>query len=219
MNDGAYSRQYWSRVAFPTLVLLLASGPVVAEPGGTAASTGDTSDLILASPAAVKPVTPAEAPGAAAKPPSLGLDISAVMPSYQPERPAGGSPADADLRTIDKPRNQIPRLPAAMMQKYVVRASRVPVFRTRDLLSKEGLIDLAFKEHPGLRFGNFFNLNAAAAYDRAIREQLAASRQDLVDDTFALAAGGEPDEEAVMQQDILDASFANQTPGGPVGIK
>jgi hypothetical protein len=106
-----------------------------------------------------------------------------------------------------------------MMQKYVVRASRVPVFRTRDLLSKEGLIDLAFKEHPGLRFGNFFNLNAAAAYDRAIREQLAASRQDLVDDTFALAAGGEPDEEAVMQQDILDASFANQTPGGPVGIK
>jgi hypothetical protein len=134
------------------------------------------------------------------------------MPSYRPAAPASPYPAGVDLRTVDKPRNQIPRLPVEMMQKYVVRESREPVFRTRDLLTKAGMIDLAFKEHPGLRFGNFFNLNAPAAYDRAIREQLAASRSDLADDTFAMAAGGDPSEEAVMQQDILDASFSAQSP-------
>jgi hypothetical protein len=135
------------------------------------------------------------------------------MPRYRPDPPgAGAYPAGVDLRTVDKPRNHIPRLPAEMMPKYVVRESRAPVFRTRDLLSKEGLIDLAFKEHPGLRLGNFFNLNAPAAYDRAIREQLAASRSDLADDTVAMAAGGDLSEVAVMQQDILDASFSAESP-------
>jgi len=217
--EAAHSHRIWSRVALPALGLLLALGRVAAEPSGTAASAEGTSNVILASPPAANPAAPTDLPQPPTAPPSLGTDISAVMPKYHPAAAAGTQPAELDLRTIDKPKNHIPRLPVEMMQKYVVQSSRVPVFRTRDLLSNAGLIDLAFKEHPGLRFGNFFNLNAPAAYDRAIREQLAASRQDLTEDTFAMAAGGEPDEEAVMQQDILDASFAKQTQDGPVGIK
>jgi hypothetical protein len=50
-----------------------------------------------------------------------------------------------------------------------VRESRLPEFRTRDLYTKAGLIELSFKEHPGLRIGNFFNLNAKIAYDMMYR--------------------------------------------------
>jgi hypothetical protein len=208
MAGSAQLRSRRGRVVLPVVLLLLFVGRTEAQ-SIAGAPKDDTAGLILSSATPAKKDPPA--PSAQATP-SLSLDVSAVMPSYRPAAPASPYPAGVDLRTVDKPRNQIPRLPVEMMQKYVVRESREPVFRTRDLLTKAGMIDLAFKEHPGLRFGNFFNLNAPAAYDRAIREQLAASRSDLADDTFAMAAGGDPSEEAVMQQDILDASFSAQSP-------
>jgi hypothetical protein len=176
----------------------------------------DTAGLILSSPPPAKKDPPAPSTSNA---PALSLDVSAVMPSYRPAAPASSYPAGVDLRTVDKPRNQIPRLPVEMMQRYVVRESREPVFRTRDLLTKAGMIDLAFKEHPGLRFGNIFNLNAPEAYDRAITEALAESRRDLADLAFAMAVGDDTAEAEAMQQDILDASFAKQTQAGAVGIK
>jgi hypothetical protein len=196
------------------VLLLLANGPVDAQ-SGAAVPQDDPADLIHSSPA------PAAGDHAApaAKAPTLGLDVSAVMPSYRLVAPASPYPAGVDLRTVDKPRNQIPRLPAEMMQRYVVRESRLPVFRTRDLLTKAGLIDLAMKEHPGLRIGNFFNLNAPDAYDRAITEALAESRRDLADLAFAMAVGDDTAAAEAMQQDIIDASFAKQTQVGAVGIK
>lgn len=201
------------RILVAGLLLALVPGRIPAQ---STVDKGDTANLILsASPAPTKD----KAASPAAKGPALGLDVSAVMPSYRPAAPASPYPAGVDLRTVDKPKNQIPRLPVEMMQRFVVRESKEPVFRTRDLLTKAGMIDLAFKEHPGLRFGNIFNLNAPEAYDRAITEALAESRRDLTDLAFAMAIGDDTAAAEAMQQDILDASFAKQTPVGAVGVK
>jgi hypothetical protein len=217
MAGSAHLRGRRGRVVLPVVLLLLSVGQTGAQ-SNSVPPKDDTAGLILSSPppAAAKKTPPASSAPAT---PALGLDVSAVMPSYRPAGPADPYPAGVDLRTVDKPRNQIPRLPVEMMQRYVVRESKEPVFRTRDLLTKAGMIDLAFKEHPGLRFGNFFNLNAPEAYDRAITEALAESRRDLADLSFAMAVGDDTAEAEAMQQDILDASFAKQTQVGAVGIK
>ena len=95
------------------------------------------------------------------------------------------------------------------MQGHVVHEPRLPVFRTRDLCTKAELVDLAFKEHPGLRIGTLFNLNAVVAYDMIMNERLFSARQDLVDTTLAMVARGDREEISVMQQAILDeADFA-----------
>ena len=179
------------------------------------AQAADASSIIFAP----RPPAPEPTPnlGTADRPisPAIAAAIASTMPVYSPELylPKSGSSA-ADLREIDKPKNQIPRLPVVMMRKYVVRESRLPEFRTRDLYTKAGLIELSFKEHPGLRIGNFFNLNAKVAYDMMIDEQLYAARQDLVDTVFAMAAGGDPREIDVMQQAILDSAFIRESPVG-----
>jgi hypothetical protein len=123
-----------------------------------------------------------------------------------------------DPRDADKPRSQIPRLPVEMMSRYVVRGARLPVFRNVDLYTKAGLIDLSFKTHPGLRIGNFFNLNAAGAYQTALNDQRMSDRQDLVDTALAMAAGGDPAEAEVLQDSIIDESFRAGTQEGPVGV-
>jgi hypothetical protein len=132
-----------------------------------------------------------------------------------------GDPARiaADLREIDKPRNQIPRIPAEMMQRYVVRESRLPVFRPRDLHTTAGLIDQSFKEHLGLRIGNFFNLNAKAAHEAIVNEQLLADRQELTDLAVAMAVGGDQEEAEAMQDAIKEKSFMSGTKEGPAGMK
>jgi hypothetical protein len=137
--------------------------------------------------------------------------MSSVMPAYAPPAAA---PAPVDLRERDRPRNQIPRLPAEMMQKYVVHEGRIPVFRTLDLYTKEALTDIGFKEHPGLRFGNIFNLNAPAAHAAAVNAARYAERVDLVDTSFAMAAEGDRTEIEAMQQAIIDDGFNRESPVG-----
>jgi len=70
--------------------------------------------------------------------------LAAGMPKYNP--PKQTDPVDEedlpDLREIDKPRNQIIRLP-----DYVVREKRPPVFRERDINTAKGLAALARKRY------------------------------------------------------------------------
>jgi hypothetical protein len=138
------------------------------------------------------------------------------VPAKPGPGPAG---AAADLRDIDRPRNQIPRLPVEMMQRYVVRETRLPVFRPRDLYTKAGLVELSFKEHPGLRIGNFFNLNAKAAYQAIVSEQLYADRMELTDLAVAMAVGGDTEEAEAMQDAIKEQSFMSGMKEGPAGMK
>jgi hypothetical protein len=182
-----------------------------------AAQAPDTSSLILAPKPEASPLAPNADPGSAYKPASSGItkDISAGLPGYSPPLLA---PKAADSQA-DKPKNQIPRLPVEEMARYVVHGKRMPTFRNIDLYTRAGLIQLSLKEHPGLRIGNIFNLNANLAYELAIREALAEDREDVIDTTLAMVAGGDKTEAEAMQQALIDESFEGGTQEGPVGLK
>lgn len=184
------------------------------DPVAPPAQEADASSIVLAP----KPAAPAASARSAARPVSPGIasDIAAGLPAF------AGTPApspEADLRDLERPRNQIPRLPVEMMKRYTVHEARLPEFRTVDLYTPAGLTDLAFKEHPGLRIGNIFNLNAKAAYAAIMDELRASNRQGLVDTTFAMAVGGDTEEGRLLQQAILDEEFMQAGKDGPVGIR
>jgi len=76
--------------------------------------------------------------------PEVAAALAAGMPKYDPPKPV--APKDEedlpDMRDVDKPRNQIIRLP-----DYVVREKRPPVFRERDINTTKGLSALAMKRY------------------------------------------------------------------------
>jgi hypothetical protein len=203
------------------LGLMAAAAASKAQDVAPAPAAADASSIILAPKPATSPTAPAAAQGDAYQPasPAIAQDISSGLPGYRPALMAPRVRGSAQDQQADKPKNQIPRLPLEVMQRYVVNGKRIPTFRIRDLYTPAGLIDLSFKEHPGLRIGNFFNLNSGLAYEKIINEQLFAARQDLVDTAHAIMLGGDPSEGEAVQQAIIDESFeAGGGEGGPVGI-
>jgi hypothetical protein len=210
--------------AFLIAAAFVATG-ALAEAGSSSPSSSaqpDTASILLAPRPAAAPSAPDASPKPDNRPApgSVAANIAAGLPAYASGK-SGPGPADAaaDLRDIDKPRNQIPRLPVEMMQRYVVRESRLPVFRPRDLYTTAGLIERSFKEHPGLRIGNFFNLNAKAAYQAIVSEQLYADRMELTDLAIAMAVGGDAVEAEAMQDAIKEQSFMSGMKEGPAGMK
>jgi hypothetical protein len=185
------------------------------------APPADSSSPILAPKPVATPLASNADPGAAYHPasPAIAQDISSGLPGYSPSELAlKASPPAQGQGGADKPKNQIPRLSPEQMARYVVYGRRLPVFRTRDLYTEAGLVDLALKEHPGLHIGNFFNLNSKIAYATAMNEAIFADRQDLVDTTLAMAAGGDTAEAAEMQQALIDESFERGDQEGPVAV-
>jgi hypothetical protein len=75
---------------------------------------------------------------------AVAAALAAEMPKYAPPKPAAPEAEEdlTDQRDIDKPRNQIIRLP-----DYVVREKRPPVFRSRDINTTKGLGELALKRY------------------------------------------------------------------------
>lgn len=207
----------------PTIImaLLAAMAPALAQDPAPvpAPPAADTSNIILAQKPAEAAAPLAAEPAPHADSAAISADISAGVAAYNP---GASSPklsmVPHEPRDGDKPRNLIPRLPTSIMSRYVVRSSRLPVFRNVDLYTKAGLIDLSFKEHPGLRVGNFFNLNSGLAFEAAMKDQRMADRQDLVDTALAMAAGGDSAEAEAVQDSIIDESFRAQSQAGPVGV-
>ena len=70
--------------------------------------------------------------------PEVAAALAAGMPKYNPPKPVEKTEESIDMREVDKPRNQIIRLP-----EYVVREERPPVFRERDIYTQKGLRELA----------------------------------------------------------------------------
>lgn len=70
--------------------------------------------------------------------PEVAAALAAGMPKYDPPKPVEKAEEDIDMREVDKPRNQIIRLP-----EYVVREEKPPVFRERDIYTQKGLRELA----------------------------------------------------------------------------
>lgn len=85
-----------------------------------------------------------EPPRARALSNSLADALAASMPKYNPPpKPAPKEPGEeVDLREIDKPRNQIIRLP-----QYVVREQKPPVFTEREISTTKGLNAIALQRY------------------------------------------------------------------------
>jgi hypothetical protein len=163
-------------------------------------STTDASSVVLAArPQALVPMRPAAEDDSGRSVSSrIAADLNSGMPKYAPPTPTPAAAAEPqDMRDIDKPKNEIRRLP-----QYVVRESRPLVFRNRDLYTTDELINLSFKSHPGLRLGNIFGMNSAIAYQMYLDEQRQANMDDLTDTARAMARGGDAGE----SQYILKAS-------------
>lgn len=146
--------------------------------------------------------------------PGIAAALADGMPKFNPPTPTPAVTAEPqDLRDIDKPKNEIPRLP-----KYVVHESRPPVFRDRDLYTPEGLVALSFKNHPGLAIGNILGLNEGPARDMWFDDQRLASISDLDDTAHAMAQGGDKAEASYILQETQDtfmrSDFTNSS--GPV---
>ena len=120
--------------------------------------------------------------------------LAAAMPKYSVPTPTPTPTLDPEL---DRPKNGIIRLPS-----YVIRESRPPVFRKQDLYTKDGLIDLSFKAHPGLLFGNILGLNSGIAYQMMLDEERESALNDFTDEAHAMERGGDKAE----SQYILQAS-------------
>ncbi|HEY1765090.1 MAG TPA: hypothetical protein VGF85_09210 [Opitutaceae bacterium] len=120
--------------------------------------------------------------------------LASAMPKYSVPTPTPTPTLDPEL---DRPKNGIVRLPS-----YVLRESRPPVFRKQDLYTTQGLIDLSFKSHPGLLFGNILGLNSGVAYQMWLDEQREAALNDFADESHAMDRGGDKAE----SQYILQAS-------------
>jgi len=177
--------------------------PPAVEPEPTPAAgsaAGDASSVVLAAKApTLAPMRPAaEDDNGRAVSSRIAADLNLGMPKYAPPTPTPAAKTEPqDMRDIDKPKNEIHRLP-----QYVVRESRPLVFRNRDLYTTEGLANLSFTNHPGLRLGNIFGLNSGIAYQMYLDEQRLANMDDLTDTARAMARGGDKAE----SQYILQAS-------------
>jgi len=207
------------------LALLAASAPAVAQTAAPAApgagqdqaapATADASSVVLAPKAPAQPAPmPASDPNDTGRTVSnkIAADLASGMPKFSVPTPTP-TPV-AEVSENDKPKNQIPRLP-----KYVVRESRPPVFRNQDLYTTGGLIDLSFKSHPGLLFGNILGLNSSVAYQMYLDEERKDAMDDLTDTARAMARGGDKAESDYILQASQETFMrpVEEIWGGPGG--
>lgn len=183
-----------------------------------AAPAPDTSSVILASKPAPAPLPASDDADSNTRSVSakVAADLALGMPKYDPPKPTPVPAADPqDLRDIDKPKNEIKRLP-----KYVVHESKPPIFTQNSMLTEAGKIDLSLRNHPGLLIGNLFGLNSDFAKQMMQDEERLSAIDDLTDTARAMARGGDPAEAKYILQASQDAYMQNAplwTWNGPGG--
>lgn len=157
----------------------------------------------------------------------LAAMLAAGMPKYSPPKPPPKNPeAGVDLRTIDRPKNEIIRLP-----KFVVHGERPPVFRERDLYTKSGLAELEMSRYGGLNIGPLSPLNAPIAEQMYRDDERLKNIADLKDTAAAMQRGGDAAESAYILRASDDTYMSasrsfdwgapapqNPSAGGPPGI-
>ncbi len=142
-------------------------------------------------------------------------DLSKSLSSgikYNPPPPPKPEVEDVDMRDIDKPRNQIIRLP-----KYVVEAKRPPVFTDRNLYSNEMLRRLAYKQYASAFSRNFLNryrIFGQLDTDYAMMQYEAAERLRNIaemDDKVSMYRVSGDNAEASALEDDIQRSFMRRT--------
>lgn len=149
--------------------------------------------------------------------------ISAGLPKYSPPKPAPPPKPESelpDLRDMDKPQNEIIRLP-----KFVVRAAKAPIFREMDVYTAQGMADLAVRRYLSEfdrsllsqvtlpLFGVSPEARALARYEEDQRLGNVASLTDTAD---AIARGGDSSESVYIKKQTQDTYMRTIDWGGPV---
>jgi len=134
---------------------------------------------------------------------------------YNPPPAPKPEEEQVDMREVDKPRNQIIRLP-----KYVVEAQRPPVFNDRNLYSKEMLRRLAYQRYTSAFSRNFLNryhvlgngdvAYAMMQYEADERKQNMAEMEDKV----SMYRTSGDDSEASKQKNDNQNTFMRRTEYG-----
>jgi hypothetical protein len=179
-----------------------------------AAAAATTAAAATAAPAAADSTfSPESAP--AAPRPGRGISraaaaaLSAGITYAPPPPPKPVVDEDVDLRDIDKPQNEIIRLPA-----YHVTARKPPVFTDRSLYTRDNLEKLAIARHLGRFDTGFLNLwtlpwlsNEARAmqlyYDEERLKNMAATAQQV--SLYRLS--GDETKAGQTQQDSYDTTL------------
>jgi hypothetical protein len=191
--------------------------PLPADPDGSPAQTAAAdAQAGKASGLQASGVAGATAPGALPGKVGTGVFVSAEIGDggpgdgtigKTPAQESKESPVAPGLQAFDSTANGFLRLPIQKMPAYSVLATRVFVFRERDLYTKGGMVDLSFKRHPGLHVGNQFKLNEKRAYEMFMGDDWRATKSDYKDMAHAMALGGDRLEgmmilEAVDNEDL-----------------
>jgi len=130
----------------------------------------------------------------AAQTPELAVPVAAEP---VPARP--GAVDKPDLSAFDRAAVEAPAMPT-----YRVVEHAVPLFRSRDLYTEDGLAALSFEAHPGLHAGNAFNLNRKAAYEMFLEDDWRATKSDYWDMAHAMAQGGDRGEGRMILEEVND---------------
>ncbi|HEY5079041.1 MAG TPA: hypothetical protein VII43_04315 [Opitutaceae bacterium] len=205
-------------LAFLAAASLAAAQDAAPAPAPDAPPTRDAPAIVLAAkPGDSAPVpVPDRDPGARSVSPGVAQALADGMPRYHPPTPVPTQTAEQVQAQIeaDKPKNAIPRLPA-----YIVRESRPPVFRNRELLTDAGIVGLTFRRHPGLAIGNIFGLNEGVAKQMFYDDERLDSMEDLADTAHAMAQGGDRAEAQYILQESKNTfmRIPDTTWGGPGG--
>ena len=121
----------------------------------------------------------------------LAATLAVGMPKYSPPKPPEkkvDAPAtdNADARDANKPKNGIIRLP-----DYVVRETRSPVFKDRDLATPDRKADIGMKRYAGLNFGPFASLNRPIALAMVQEQERLDNMSELADDAKTSTRAGD----------------------------
>lgn len=120
----------------------------------------------------------------------LAATLAVGMPKYAPPKPPEkkqDTPAseNADSQS-DKPKNGIIRLP-----DYIVRETRSPVFKDRDLATPDRKADIGMKRYAGLNFGPFASLNRPIAMAMVQEQERLDNIAELADDAKTSRRAGD----------------------------
>jgi hypothetical protein len=198
------------------MVTASVAGAQSSAPATPAATPGPAAPSVQETAAPIPTPTPAPDYAYRSVSPGVAQALDMGRPRFNPPTPTPvTTDVPQDMRTVDKPRNDIPRLPS-----YIVRDSRPAVFRNRDLYTTDGLVSLSYKLHPGLGIGNLAGLNDAPAYETFLEDERLANIADLTDTARSVAAGGDKAEGEYILQETQDTymrpdqGFIWNGPGG-----
>jgi len=177
---------------FPSLLpAILALGCATAgwaqTPVSPAASPTPVVEPASGAPAATPDPTPAKPKRARVMSNEVAASLAPWMPKYNPPKPVEPkADEDADARDIDRPKNGIVRLP-----KYVVTEPKPPVFRDRDLHTKEEMTDIGLRRNRGLSLGNIGGFNQPIALMMYQEQERLDNMADLKDDAKTAKRSGD----------------------------